>query len=204
MVRRAIASSPVGRNRRNQNDSSVAGQQLRNKSDAPDVLVAVLLAESQVLAEIVSDDVAVNYFDLQSMGQKFGGNRPADGGLSGSAKSREPDSETALLRDARRDSSTLSPAWTGIASTIMPAATVSLLRIDDDEAAGGAIALVGIAEDRTLQVNLGLADFVELQTVGLDLLKRIDVDLVIQPADPAAEHLGRVLDEIRVSLRSGV
>ena len=44
-------------------------------------------------------------------------------------------------------------------------------RIDDDEAASDAIALIRIAEDRIMQIDLYLADFVELQAVCFQLLQ---------------------------------
>ena len=39
-------------------------------------------------------------------------------------------------------------------------------------------------------------DFIELQAVGVDLCQRVDVDLVVQTADLAAQSLGRVLDQV--------
>ena len=54
------------------------------------------LAESKILAEVVSDHIAIDHFYLQTVGQQFSCHRAADRRLARSAKPSEPNRETVL------------------------------------------------------------------------------------------------------------
>jgi len=67
-----LAKRPVGRDRRGDSDDAVAGEQVTDKADAPNVGVAILFAEPQALAQIGADDIPIQYLDLVTLVAKLG------------------------------------------------------------------------------------------------------------------------------------
>ena len=51
-------------------------------------------------------------------------------------------------------------------------------RIDYDEATGAPIALIGIAEDRAVQIKLNLTNLVELQAVGVTASSKVLISIL--------------------------
>src|SRR5580704_12366032 len=197
-VPRFFAGRAVGRDSRDQHHDSVAGEHPGHKRDAANVLVAVRLAEAEILTKVLADDVAIDDLDLQSMREQLGGDGATDGRLAGAAQPSEPYGHAMLLRNTR--------ARIGIASLACPRLShcgdharghgVVVARIHDDEAAGHAIVFINIAEDGAVQFELDFSDFVEAQAVAFDLGKGVDVDLLVQLDDASTNGLRGVLDEV--------
>ncbi len=66
---------------------------MRQESNAADVFISVLLAESKTLAKVLSDYIPVDYLNLQTVGQKLCGNGSADRRFSSATKTRKPNRE---------------------------------------------------------------------------------------------------------------
>src|SRR5205823_4344533 len=96
-----------------EDDDPVAGQELADKRDAPDVLGPVGARKTEVAAQALPDDVPVQdleVFDAER--PQPPGNDPRHGALSGPRQACQPEREALLFhadivaRDRRR-----SPAW---------------------------------------------------------------------------------------------
>src|SRR5262249_38863759 len=81
-----VAHLAAGRDRGDEDDNAIARQELGDEADAPDVGVTVFLAESEPLAEVLADDVAVEDLDGQAAGLELGGERGRDRRLARSAE----------------------------------------------------------------------------------------------------------------------
>ena len=57
--------------------------------------------------------------------------------------------------------------------------------VDQDEAAGVAIVAIGIEGDGLGQREIAVADFVQRQRLGRQMIERVDVDLVLELGDRA-------------------
>jgi hypothetical protein len=86
-----VAGDPVGAHRRAQRDSAVSHDLGGHEADAPDVGVAVFLAEAQALRQVRAHHVAVEHGDVAPALQEKGGEDLRGGGLAGAAQPGEPD-----------------------------------------------------------------------------------------------------------------
>src|SRR5262249_4912227 len=110
-----FAHGAVGRDGGHNHDHTVAGKQLADESDAPDVDVAVLFAEAEPFGEVRADHVAVEQLDLCAVGAQARFDDIGDGALAGPGEPREPKDKALMhagfpepLRAARRRSAALS------------------------------------------------------------------------------------------------
>ena len=156
-------------------------------ADAADVLGPVLGAEAEVAVEAVADVVAVEHVG--------GPARRATSRASHAAATvdlPEPDSPVNQIV-APCDGRSLPGDLPGVpgdvvaahslsGARIMPAPTVVLRGlVDEDEAAGGAVAAVLVVEERQRGAQRDAADLVERQAHGvLVAVQRVDVELVLQ------------------------
>ena len=71
-------------------------------------------------------------------------------------------------------------------------------RVDEDEAAGGAVEPVLVEEERRGGVDRDPADVVDLERLGLEVaVQGVDVELVAQRLDLGGDPAGRVLELVR-------
>ena len=76
-------------------DDAIASQQLRDKSDATDVDVAIFFAESQSRAEGLTHLIAVEHLDAQTAIAELGRDPLSDRRFPGPGQAGEPDGEPA-------------------------------------------------------------------------------------------------------------
>src|ERR1022692_4316431 len=100
---------------------------------------------------MVANHIPINDLDLQSIGQKFGGDSTTNGSLPGPAETGEPNRKTTLLCHTRCHvfQAVTRLDRTGLHDHSRGDRGVGL-GIDDDEAAGAAIAFIWVTEDRAL------------------------------------------------------
>ena len=91
-----VSCSPIGRHRRYEHDDSVPSQQLRDERDAADVLVSILLRETQIAAQVLTDDVTVKVLRAIAAPGQNRGQRVCKSGLSRGAQACEPDGQPAI------------------------------------------------------------------------------------------------------------
>ncbi len=80
---------------RGDGNHAIAGEQLRDETDAPDVDVAILFAEPEAGAERLTNLIAVEHLDAQAARTQLCGNPLPDRRLAGTGQTGEPDRETA-------------------------------------------------------------------------------------------------------------
>lgn len=95
-VARELAVGAEGRDEGGEGDGGGVGEELGDLADAPDVLVAVPLAEAQVLVQPEPHVVAVEAVGREAEVQKVLLQRGGDGGFAGRAEAGEPEGEAAL------------------------------------------------------------------------------------------------------------
>src|SRR5215469_400198 len=91
-----VAELAIRRDRGDENHDAVARQQFCNESDAANILISIGLAKTEVLAEVISDHIAIDHFHSQPASQELGGYGVANGRFAGRAKAGEPDCDTVL------------------------------------------------------------------------------------------------------------
>ncbi len=71
-------------------------------------------------------------------------------------------------------------------------------RVDQDERAGRAVLRVGVEVEGAVAGDVHLADVVQREALGGELLERVHVLLPVDALDLGAHELGRVLDQVRL------
>src|SRR2546422_9116342 len=71
-------------------------QQFAHEPDATNVLIAVFLAESESLAQMRADHVAIEHLDGPAAPLQFWRHQASKGGLAGTWKPGKPDGKTAV------------------------------------------------------------------------------------------------------------
>lgn len=95
---RRVAVHPVRRDKRGDGDGGAVREELRDLRDATDVLVAVLLAEAEVLVQTEADVVAVQAVGGDAaVAEELVLQLDGDGGLARGGEAGEPDGEAALV-----------------------------------------------------------------------------------------------------------
>src|SRR5205807_1932344 len=79
----------------------IAGEQLGDEADPPDVDVAVLLREAETLGQVLPHDVAIEQLDALAPGLEGRRKRLGDGALAGRRQPGHPD-HTAPVRPYNR------------------------------------------------------------------------------------------------------
>lgn len=91
---------PVGGDEAGDGDGAAVGKELGDLGDTADVLVAVLLAEAEVLVQAEAHIVAIQTVGRQAQVQQVLLEGGGDGGLSGGGQTGEPDGEALLFTEA--------------------------------------------------------------------------------------------------------
>ena len=99
----AIAVLAEGRDESGNRDESSSCEQRGHFACPADVLVAVLRAEAQVIAQTVSQCVTVEHERLHAGGAESAMNFVGDGGLSRAAQAGEPENQTRMAIEAFGD-----------------------------------------------------------------------------------------------------
>ena len=73
---------------RGDGDDAVAGEQLRDEPDAPDVDIAILFAEPEPGTEGLTDLIAVEHLDAQAAGTQLGRDALPDRRFAGTGQTR--------------------------------------------------------------------------------------------------------------------
>jgi len=72
-----IASSTIGRNRRDQHDHAVPSKEIRNISNTANILVSVFFTEAQAFTEVLANDIAIQALDAVTACHKLAVDRSA-------------------------------------------------------------------------------------------------------------------------------
>lgn len=91
LVSHLLAQRAIRRNGGNQNDHALARQEFRDESYPPDIFVPVRLAESEVAAKVLANDIAVEPFHPVAAGAKMPVDRLAECRFPGRAEASKPD-----------------------------------------------------------------------------------------------------------------
>lgn len=88
-----VANCPIWRDCGDQHHNAIAREQLGDKSESADVLVAVFAAEAKITVQVFSHGVSIQHLGPNATSQQFCMDCLADGCLTRSAQAREPDGQ---------------------------------------------------------------------------------------------------------------
>src|SRR5438270_466265 len=88
-----VANCPIRRNCGNQDHNAIACEQMGDKSDSADVLVAVFAAETKITVQVFSHTVSIQHLGPNATSQQFRMHCVADGCLTRSTQACEPDGQ---------------------------------------------------------------------------------------------------------------
>ena len=193
---RVLAVLDVGADERSDGDDTCAVHEPGHLGDAPDVFGAVIGAEAEIAVQAMAHVVAVEHDAEASGGRELAFDLVGDGGFSAAAEAGEPDRVTLL---AEHGFTVLTKDRAAGLGDVLAFGADGFLAdnavedhacahrdvgqtVDDDEGTGGAVAVVGVEGNGPVQGDMGAAEFVELQGVGVAglLAQVVDVHLVAQ------------------------
>src|SRR6185437_10459546 len=179
-----------GRDKRNKHDQSGIYEQLCRLANPANVFHAIDVCEAEIAIEPVADIVAVEQIGVSAFGEERAFDQVRNGGFARSRKTGEPehDGPLPLLAGAR--------LLADVARLPMdigrpPEAEIDHSRadgrvgesVDQDEAAGVPVVVIGIECDRVRCREIGVAHLVEMEGLRGVLIERVDVDLVLEGGD---------------------
>src|SRR5262245_52383075 len=91
-----LAHSAIGRDGGHDDDHTMAGKQLADETDAPDVDVAILLTEAQAFREVSPDHISIKHFYFGAGGAQPCLDDLGDGALARAGKTGKPKDKTLM------------------------------------------------------------------------------------------------------------
>ena len=192
-----------GRDEGDQHDQARVRHQPRHLGHPSDVLDAVGVREAEVPVQPVTHVVAVQHHRVEALGEQALLDAVGDGGLARAGQAGEPEHQRRLAFER----CAVGPAdGQGLRMNVCRptqgetdhAGTGGLVRhpVDQDEAAEVAVQRIGLEGDGGVERQGAQADVVQGQGRGGQHLAGIDIDLVLEIADPRPDRLGTQLEPV--------